>query len=71
MNLPALWAYGAGITTGLIWRDLWKHRPNDWFWNAWALILVLACLWPVIFLLILFEAYRKHLNSIDGLDHDE
>jgi hypothetical protein len=55
MNLPALWAYGAGITTGL----LWAHGSETSVWKVRiGICFLMLCLWPFFFACILIDWIR-------------
>lgn len=56
MNLPALWTYGAGITTGLLVR--WTYRPEEGFWRNLMVFSVISCIWPLLALLMLYDWHK-------------
>ncbi len=56
MNTQALWAYGSGITVGLVWREFYSKTGG--FWVNLTMFVVLTMCWPLIALLILND-WRK------------
>ncbi len=56
MNLQALYAYGAGISVGLVWSAFYSKTSG--FWMNFTVFVILTMCWPLIVFLILND-WRK------------
>ncbi len=58
MNTQALWAYGSGITVGLVWSAFYK--PEQGFWMNFTIFVILTLFWPIFAALILYDWYKGY-----------
>ena len=60
MNLPALWAYGAGLTTGLAYRYL--QKPTEPWMRGVFVVCFVTVLWPIVALAFVIDWYQDNLR---------
>lgn len=67
MNLTALWAYGAGITTGIIWPHAKRRYLAQGVYHHLAtrlyLVVALLLLWPIFAVYVALDPKCEQLNK--------
>lgn len=60
MNLQALYAYGAGLTAGLIYPQARRWRADRW--EVFSCCVYASALWPIVAIGALCVYLRAHLK---------
>lgn len=66
MNLHAVWAYGAGITTGFLWphaKYRYFMRGEYRFLTQFYLVIILLLAWPLFALYLVIDPQAKELRK--------
>lgn len=69
MNLPALWAYGAGVTTGFLYPYFHHKYPS--FSRRFATVVTLLATWPALIPLMAYDYYKTKMLPWEIGTHDD